>query len=56
MTAFANISKILPKFNKVYNFEKSLIRVLPKFNWNLMCAGCYLYFLIENRIQNVYKV
>ena len=28
----SRISKILAEFNKVFNFEKSLIYVLPKFN------------------------
>ena len=34
------ISKILAEFIKVFNFEKSFIYALPKFNWNLMSAGC----------------
>ena len=55
MTAFCKISKILAEFNKVFNFEKSLIYALPKFNWNLISAGCYLYFSIGNLTQNVYN-
>ena len=33
------ISKLLAEFNKVFNFEKSPIYILPKFNRNLMCAS-----------------
>ena len=49
------IPKILAEFSKVFNFEKSLIYSLPKFNWNLMSAGNYLYFLKGNLAQNVYN-
>ena len=49
------ISKILAEFSKVFNFEKSLIHALAKFNWNLMSAGCYLYFSTGNLTQNVYN-
>ena len=31
-----NVSKILAEFSKVFNFEKSLIYALPKFNSNLL--------------------
>ena len=47
-------SQILAEFKKVFNFEKSLIYVLPKSKSKFMCAGCYLYFLIGNLTQNVY--
>ena len=50
-----NVSKILAEFSKVFNFEKSLIYALPKFNWNLVSTGCYLYFSIGNPTQNVYN-
>ena len=49
------ISKILAEFSKVFNFEKPLIYALPKFNWNLMSAGCCLCFSIGNLAQNVYN-
>ena len=49
------VSKILVEFYKVFNFEKFLIYVLPKFNWNLLCASCYLYLLIGNLTQKVYN-
>ena len=51
----ACLCKILAEFSKVFNFEKSLIYALPKFNWNLMSAGCCLYFSIGNLTQNVYN-
>ena len=50
-----NVSKILADFSKVFNFEKSLIYALPKFNRNLMSTGCYVYFSIGNLTQNVYN-
>ena len=49
------VSKILAEFNKVINFEKFLIYVLPNFNWNFVCASCYLNFWIANVTQNVYN-
>ena len=49
------LSKILAEFHKVLNFEKFMIYVLPKSNWNLICAGCHLYYLIENLTQNIYN-
>ena len=49
------MSKILGEFNNVFKFEKSLIYVLPKFNWNVMRASCYLYFFIGNLTENVYN-
>ena len=49
------VSKILTEFNKVFNFEKFLMYVQPKFNWNLICSCSYLYFLIGNLNQNVYN-
>ena len=40
------VSKILAEFNKVFNFEKFLIYVKPKFNWSLInaynCKFCNL--------------
>ena len=50
-----DVSKILAEFSKVFNFEKSLIYALPKFNRNLMSAGCCLYFSIGNLTWNVYN-
>ena len=57
MTAFAKFPKLLAEFHKVLNFEKLMIYVLPKFNLNITCAGCNLYYLVENLImtQNVYN-
>ena len=49
------VSKLFAEFHQVFNFEKFLIYVLPKFKWNLICASCYLYFLIENLTQNVHN-
>ena len=49
------VSKILAVFSKVFSFEKFFIYVLPKFNSKLICAGCYLYLLIENLTQDVYN-
>ena len=49
------VSKILVEFYKVFNFETFLIYVLPKFNWNLISASCYLYFGIGNLTQIVYN-
>ena len=40
------ISKIFAEFNKVFNFEKSLIYALPKFNWNLMSLIETLWVLV----------
>ena len=54
-TLFNKVSKILDEFNKVFNFENFLIYVQPKFNWNLICICCYLYFLILNLTQNFYN-
>ena len=41
-TLFSKVSKILPEFDKVFNSEKFLIYVFPKFNCDLTCASCYL--------------
>ena len=49
------ISELLAEFSKVFIFEKSLICALPKFNRNIMSAGCYLYFSIGNLTKNVYN-
>ena len=51
----SKVSKILAEDNKVFNFQKFFIYVLPEFNLNLICAGCCLCFLIENSTQNVYN-
>ena len=48
-------SKFLAELNVTFNSEKFLIYVLPKFNRNLICAGCYLYYLIGNLTQDVYS-
>ena len=40
---------------KVFNFEKFFIYVLPKFNWNLTCAGYHLHLLKGNLTENVYN-
>ena len=37
----------------MYSISKSLW--FPEFNWNLICAGCCIYFLIGNPTQNVYN-
>ena len=54
-TFFGKVSKILAQFNKVFDFEKFLIYVQPKFNGNLIFTCCYLYFLIGNLTLNVYN-
>ena len=54
MTALQDF-KILAEFSMVFIFEKSLIYALPKFNWNLMSVGCYLYFSIGNLTWNVFS-
>ena len=46
------VSKILAELSEVFNFENFLIYVMPKFDWNLKCVGCYFYFLIGNLTQN----
>ena len=55
----ANILEtLLKKFllcDLMTSFARSLIYALPKFNWNLMSAGNYLYFLTGNLAQNVYN-
>ena len=48
-------SKIFGGDNKIFNFLKFLIYALPEFNYNLICAGCCLYFLTGNSTQNVYN-
>ena len=52
-TIFSKFYKLLAELNEVLNFKKFIIHVLSKFNLNLICAGCYLYFLIGNLTQNV---
>ena len=32
-----------------------MIPVFPKFNWNLLCAGCDPHYSPENLTQNVYN-
>ena len=34
-------SKRLAEFDEVFKFEKFLIYVLAKFNWNVICASCF---------------
>ena len=53
-TFLGKVSKLLTELNEVFNFEKFLIYVPPKFNWNLICVG-YLYFWKGILTQNVYS-
>ena len=46
---------ILVQFRKVFNVKKFLICLLLRFDRNLICATCYLYFLIGNLNQNIYS-
>ena len=43
------VSKILFEFKKIFNFERFLVNVLPKINWNSV------YFPVANLAKNVYN-
>ena len=54
-TFLREVFKTLAELDKVFNFEKFFICVLPKYDRNLICASCFLYFLTGNLSQNVYN-